>query len=256
MSQKIACIDYHLKEYLKQLATPTNLDYFIDNSWLTRTTKGKYIHQHDHGNYDISGVYYLKTNGEDGQLYFPSPHRLLAGNFIISRIVDYYQHLPLENGILAMWPSVLLHNTSTTDMNDLSKVDLPFYCHSFMKRPEQYGYPVIDNPQETHGVVEMLSQILKQNQVPFNSFIRIAVNAVHPQKDVTASIPHVDHTFAHGNLIMYLNNAGGSTFVKNEMSYKDEVHIPQEDDIILFTGEHYMQTPRDKRRVILVATMI
>ena len=146
--------------------------------------------------------------------------------------------------------------TSTPDMNDLSKVDLPFYCHSFMKRPEQYGYPVIDNPQETHGVVEMLSQILKQNQIPFNSFIRIAVNAVHPQNDVTASIPHVDHTFAHGNLIMYLNNAGGSTFVKNEMSYKDEVHIPQEDDIILFTGEHYMQTPRDKRRVILVATMI
>ena len=78
---------------------------------MTRTTKGKYIHQHDHGNYDISGVYYLKTNGEDGQLYFPSPHRLLAGNFIISRIVDYYQHLPLENGVIAMWPSVLLHNT-------------------------------------------------------------------------------------------------------------------------------------------------
>ena len=103
--------------------------------------------------------------------------------------------------------------TSTPDMNDLSKVDLPFYCHSFIKRPEQYGYPVIDNPQETHGVVEMLSQILKQNQIPFNSFIRIAVNAVHPQKDVTASIPHVDHTFAHGNLIMYLNNAGGSTFL-------------------------------------------
>ena len=48
------CIDFHLKEYLKQLATPTGLEYFIDNSWLTRTTKGKYIHQHDHGNYDIS----------------------------------------------------------------------------------------------------------------------------------------------------------------------------------------------------------
>ena len=140
-------------------------------------------------------------------------------------------------------------------MNDLSKVDLPFYCHSFMKRPEQYGYPVIDNPQETHGVVEMLSQI--PNKTKFHLIVLLGcVNAVQPQKDVTASIPHVDHTFAHGNLIMYLNNAGGSTFVKNEMSYKDEVHIPQEDDIILFTGEHYMQTPRDKRRVILVATMI
>ncbi|BCU93486.1 MAG: hypothetical protein CM15mV2_1010 [uncultured marine virus] len=48
-------------------------------------------------------------------------------------------------------------------------------------------------------------------------------------KRCNCSIPHVDHTFAHGNLIMYLNNAGGSTFVKNEMSYKDEVHIPQEE---------------------------
>ena len=57
------------------------------------------------------------------------------------------------------------NQTSTPDMNDLSKVDLPFYCHSFIKRPEQYGYPVIDNPQETHGVVEILSQILKQNQI-------------------------------------------------------------------------------------------
>ena len=58
------------------------------------------------------------------------------------------------------------------------------------------------------------------------------------------------------NLIVYLTNAGGKTFVKNEDTSKYEEHDPVEDDIILFTGEHYMQTPRDKRRVILVATMI
>ncbi len=42
----------------------------------------------------------------------------------------------------------------------------------------------------------------------------------------------------------------------NDGKHGEEIRIPQEDDIILFTGEHYMQTPRDKRRVILVATMI
>tara|TARA_B100000927_G_scaffold291518_1_gene294150 strand:+ start:2800 stop:3390 length:591 start_codon:yes stop_codon:yes gene_type:complete len=117
-----SCIDYHLKKYLQELSTPTNLDYFIDNSWLTKTNKGKYIHLHDHGNYDVSGVYYLKTNGKDGALYFPSPYRLMAGNFILSRVVDYYQHLPLENGLLALWPSVLLHNTevNTTDHERIS----------------------------------------------------------------------------------------------------------------------------------------
>ncbi len=146
--------------------------------------------------------------------------------------------------------------SSTPDIKNSTKMDVPFYCHSFMKRPEQYGYPVIDDPQETHGAVQILNQIIEHNQIPFNSFIRIAVNAVHPQKDVMSSIPHVDHQFPHGNLIIYLNNAGGSTFVKNDLTFQDEVHIPKEDDIILFTGEHYMQTPKDDRRIILIATMI
>ena len=49
---------------------------------------------------------------------------------------------------------------------------------------------------------------------------------------------------------MYFTDAGGSTFVEGEE------HNPKEDDIILFTGEHYMETPADNRRVILVATMV
>ena len=74
-------ITYHIREY-----SGTDRPFKINNSWMTRCDKGHYAVCHEHGWSDISGVYYLKTNGEDGQLYFPSPHRLLAGNFIISRI--------------------------------------------------------------------------------------------------------------------------------------------------------------------------
>ena len=138
------------------------------------------------------------------------------------------------------------YNVKTTN----STIDLPFYTHAFIKRPETEGYPKIDNPQETEGVVKMLMEILKYNNVAMNSFIRISVNAVHPEKRVISSLPHVDHQFNHGNLLMYFTDAGGSTFVEGEE------HNPKEDDIILFTGEHYMETPTDIRRVILVATMV
>ena len=55
---------------------------------------------------------------------------------------------------------------------------------------------------------------------------------------------------------MYLTNAGGKTFVKNEDTSKYEEYDPVEDDIILFSGKHFMQNPIDNRRVILVATIL
>ena len=138
------------------------------------------------------------------------------------------------------------YNVKTTN----STVDLPFYTHAFIKRPETEGYPKIDNPQETEGVVKMLMEILKYNDVVMNSFVRLSVNATPPQNSIMTSIPHVDHQFKHGNLIIYFTDAGGSTFVEGEE------HCPEEDDIVLFTGEHYMETPAENRRVNLVATMI
>ena len=60
--------------------------------------------------------------------------------------------------------------------------------------------------------------------------------------------PHVAHTFPHKNLIVYLNDAGGKTFVG------DEVHDPKEDDVVIFSGIHNNERPKNTRRVVLVAT--
>ena len=49
-------------------------------------------------------------------------------------------------------------------------------------------------------------------------------------------------------MIVYLHG-DGSTFVEGEE------HIPNEDEVILFKGKHYMQRPSKGRRVILVSTI-
>ena len=48
---------------------------------------------------------------------------------------------------------------------------------------------------------------------------------------------------------MYFTDVGGRTFCEKKE------HDPQEDDIILFQGEHYMERPKKDRRVILVSTL-
>jgi hypothetical protein len=51
---------------------------------------------------------------------------------------------------------------------------------------------------------------------------------------------------------VYFTDAGGETILVDE----DERFYPKEDDIVTFEGLHCMNPPKDKRRVILVATYI
>ena len=59
---------------------------------------------------------------------------------------------------------------------------------------------------------------------------------------------HEDHTFPHKNVLVYLTDAGGETYVG------DDVFYPEEDSVLLFQGPHCHAMPKDKRRVVLVAT--
>ena len=56
--------------------------------------------------------------------------------------------------------------------------------------------------------------------------------------------------FPHKNMLIYLTDAGGSTFVEGEE------FAPEEDDVIMFEGLHWHKLPRKERRVVLVMTYI
>ena len=55
------------------------------------------------------------------------------------------------------------------------------------------------------------------------------------------------------NFLMYFTDAGGETFVQDGQ-YSFESYDPQEDDCVIFDGTHYHETPKEKRRVVLVVT--
>ena len=94
------------------------------------------------------------------------------------------------------------------------------------------------------------------NKIDFASYLRISLNCVHAEDEVYNSLPHIDHQYPHGNVIMYFTDSGGKTFCESKSAGVYDYHDPSEDDIILFSGKHYMQSPIKGRRVILVTTIL
>jgi len=166
-------------------------------------------------------------------------------------------YFELKNHILSYdfawyWNSKSTNYDNKINSNyDLSEyVNIPFYSHGFLKRPEDTLNKIPNcNSQYVDYASNVFLEILEHNNIKVNSFLRINANCVHPLEKILNSVPHVDHNYEHKNIIIYLTDSGGCTVVKNE-SYE-----PKEDDIITFGGEiHYMQTPQKNRRVILLAT--
>ncbi len=124
---------------------------------------------------------------------------------------------------------------------------MPFYSHTLLDRPEGKYSEVVSQYTEHAGCV--VDEILRHNNKKYKFFLRSNVNCVHPDNDVQLSEPHVDHDFPHMNVVIYLTNSGGKTYCE------DEFHDPKEDDVILFTGKHWMERPKVGRRIILVTTL-
>lgn len=175
--------------------------------------------------------------------------------------INYINFKKWATGTECMWsyiPSSTAGDDSDTNVKGKQK-DLPFYTRTILKRPEnKYRYSRLEHADtnETHGVIDVLNEILEFNDIGVSSYLRISLNCVHPEKEVYNTLPHTDHQIPHGNIIIYLTDAGGKTFVESEDNSECyDAHDPHEDDIILFSGKHFMQNPLDKRRVILVATI-
>ena len=141
--------------------------------------------------------------------------------------------------------------SSTEHLRKDGYIDMPSYAHPFLKRPElnnyRYPYPI---SEYLDLAATVCLQILSHNNIDCQCFLRIAANCIHPQKQIYKSIPHEDHNFKHKNLIIYYTNSGGKTMCE------DDEHDPKENDVILFNGEHYMESPVNDRRIILVSTFI
>lgn len=123
-----------LIEYLLYVNAQYEVPYIIDAAWITKTKKGKFAYEHSHGFSDVSGVYYINTNGEDGNLQFDNINSGMSGNFIISALKSK-EVAPLENGLLLLWPGPLKHGTQA-NKTDNARLSLSF--NILVARP---GFP-------------------------------------------------------------------------------------------------------------------
>lgn len=143
------------------------------------------------------------------------------------------------------------YTSATTEGDGLTgHVNVPMFGHTFIARPEMHGWSKHDSDMYQLSV-DVIREILCENEYYSNEYfiLRLASNCVLPSDGVQFSLPHIDHNFPHYNLLVYLTNSGGNTFIEG---YE---HKPEEDQCILFTGKHYIQLPKKERRIVLVATI-
>jgi len=109
----------HIINYCQYLNYNGNCS--ITESWFSLFKKGNYGHVHHHGATDISGVYYIKTNGEDGNLFFETPNPHLGTSKLFSNLTPRHEYKP-EEGNLMLFPGWLMHGiqTNTTDNERIS----------------------------------------------------------------------------------------------------------------------------------------
>lgn len=87
----------------------------IKESWFNISDKRDFQHFHIHDNYDVSGVYFFQTDGNDGDLVFNNPSLINRYHKLTANIEPKVNYKP-ETGKLILFPSFLehgvFHNTS------------------------------------------------------------------------------------------------------------------------------------------------
>ena len=114
-------ISKHVKIYSQNVARQFASAPTVRTSWFSLFKKGNYAHIHKHGFSDISGVYYYRTNGSDGDIFFETPvTETGCSKFWINHSLTF--NIAPEKGLIILFPGWLSHGvrTNTTDNQRIS----------------------------------------------------------------------------------------------------------------------------------------
>jgi uncharacterized protein (TIGR02466 family) len=116
-------------EYLLSLNVSDKLKLKITRSWFVKSSPGSYGRKHNHPNSLISGVLYLKTFNQCGNLILHKDATSLFGSMELSfgnvnELNSSTVSIPPSDGMLILFPSTMQHevaqNTSNEDRYSLS----------------------------------------------------------------------------------------------------------------------------------------
>jgi uncharacterized protein (TIGR02466 family) len=119
-------IKRNLVIYLKSIGEDYT-NHKIDTVWMTRMTNHSYSHVHSHYPHSITGVYYYKTNGNDGNIFFENPliNYAWTSNIGMKTILPDTIPVSPEVGKMIMFPSWLRHGVET-NLTDSERISISF----------------------------------------------------------------------------------------------------------------------------------
>lgn len=114
-------IMFHMGKYLEYINSDLKRVPEITKSWVSFFNPGDYSHVHCHGHYEFGGVYYHKTNGLDGDIFFDCPTPQITATKQLMHLGGRWNHKP-HPGKLLLFPGWLKHGveTNTTNNNRIS----------------------------------------------------------------------------------------------------------------------------------------
>lgn len=123
--QLIKNLSYHIQAYTKEFNSNVgnifSNEFQIINSWFSLFKKNNFGHIHMHSDADVSGVIYLESDEQDGNIYFLNPNKLAQHSRTYTNLDPIIKYSPKVCKIL-LFPGWLEHGieTNLTDNNRLS----------------------------------------------------------------------------------------------------------------------------------------
>jgi uncharacterized protein (TIGR02466 family) len=112
-------------EFVSSLSTKKT-ELTISSSWVNYFKPGQFEERHQHYPHFISGVYYLRTNGHDGDLHFYAPSTaMFAINDDTTPLTFKIAKYPPKEGRIILFPSWVEHSVGMNKTQD-TRVSIAF----------------------------------------------------------------------------------------------------------------------------------
>lgn len=127
-------ITHHGKEYWKILNLHQKLDPYILQLWATAVKKGGFVASHNHNPVPISGVFYLTSRPELGNLFLENPLDLVLGKSSYHSDTNtptrFNHEIEAISGKLVLFPGWMKHFTNPNPTDELRmSMAVNFGCH-------------------------------------------------------------------------------------------------------------------------------
>jgi uncharacterized protein (TIGR02466 family) len=114
-----AYIEKHVRNYIKVSEAWEYKDIFLSDSWANYTINGAKARWHQHHDSVVSGVYYYKTTGNDGNIMFKTPNPYInLESFPIGEQVHKYVTYTPSIGKIIIFPGWLEHEVEPNNSSE------------------------------------------------------------------------------------------------------------------------------------------